>query len=230
VQEFPHEQIWHYCDSPDWGGVRMEFRLIYRGPLPCETSRRSGEHRIKMLEAKQKIRAFLHPQIKEYWHSHPSMKIPGSPFTAQYTEKGLSFWDFYANQNKVTSSSDHIHRFVPLITEGSYHGCAVNVLFLRRDTPNGALMHQGDLDNRIKVLFDALRMPKESQEIEDLPQSPDCNPCFCLMKDDKYIDHVSVTTDRILTPMETGEAIDDVLIVIHVIARVVNDERSFYPA
>ena len=116
-----------------------------------------------------------------------------------------------------------------MITERSHYGCAINVLFLRRDTANTPLLHQGDLDNRIKGLFDALKMPKESGEIQDVPQAADMNPCFCLVKDDKYIDHVSVTTDRLLVPVATNESINDVLIVIHVIARVVDIEHAFCP-
>jgi len=230
VEELPHTRVWHYRDSYEDGGEKMEFRLIYRGPLPSDQpGKRSEKHVISMVDLKQKIRDYLHPQIEQYWKSHPSAKVPGGPFTAAYTPQGLSFWEYYAEQNKVISKSNHIHRFAPLLTERTYFGCAVNVLFLRRDMPNVSLVHQGDLDNRLKVLFDALRMPRISQEVQDLPQPADRNPCFCLLSDDKYIDHVSVTTDRLLTPTEPGESENDVVIVIHVIARVVNDERTFYP-
>jgi hypothetical protein len=82
--------------------------------------------------------------------------------------------------------------------------------------PGGIVKHGGDIDNRLKVLFDALRMPRETQEVEDCPQAQDENPCFCLLADDEYIDHVSVMTDRLLSPQETGEAIHDVMLVIHV--------------
>jgi hypothetical protein len=81
----------------------------------------------------------------------------------------------------------------------------------------------------MKVLFDALRMPQKPLEVEDSPQPPDQNPCFCLAEDDKYIDHVSITTDRLLVPLQAGESIEDVLVVIHIIARVVDSERLFAP-
>ena len=72
-------------------------------------------------------------------------------------------------------------------------------------------------------------MPKETLEIEDVPQSPEENPCFCLLKDDQYIDHVSITTDRLLTPAQAKESIDDVIIVIHVNAKVADPDIQFRP-
>jgi len=183
-----------------------------------------------MVEIKHKIRTALHPQIRDFWMSHPALRVPGGPFTARYTEKSLTFWEHYSEQHKVVSASDHTHRFAPLITEQDYYGCAVNVLFLRRDIPGVSLIHKGDLDNRLKVLFDSLRMPSCTKEAYDSPQPPDQNPCFCLLKDDKYIDHVSVTTDRLLAPPAANESEDDVLIILHIIARVVDSERTFSPA
>jgi hypothetical protein len=219
----------HYCDSPT-DGIPMEFRLFYHGPLPAETSRRSNAAVLRMATIKHRIRAALHPQIKEFWQSLPVTKVPGGIFTAKYTEAELSFWEYYSNQHKTVSESNHIHRFAPLITESSYYGCSLDVLFLKRDMPRRIpLIHHGDLDNRMKVLFDALRMPKETQELEDIPQDPSENPCFCLLKDDRFIDHVSITTDRLLTPMQAKESIDDVIIVIHVNAKVVDAELQFRP-
>jgi hypothetical protein len=227
-ETLPHESVWHYCDSPKDGGVKVQFRLLYRGSLPSDSSRRDDAHRVRMVEVKSRIRAYLHPQIRDFWQSHPALSVPGGVFAAKYTERSLSFWDYYADQYKVVSASNHIHKFAPLITAKDYNGCAVNVLFLRRDMPNTPLIHQGDLDNRIKVLFDALKVPK-GNELVDEPQPLDQRPCFCLVEDDRYIDHVSVTTDRLLAPLGATESIDDVLILMHIIARVVDSERHFSP-
>jgi len=150
--------------------------------------------------------------------------------SAKYTEANLPFWDYYGNQNKVVSKSNHIHKFAPLITESSYYGCSLDVLFLRRDIPRRiGLIHQGDLDNRMKVLFDALRMPRETSELVDVPQPPEETPCFCLLKDDRYIDRAAITTDRLMTPLKDKEAIDDVIIVIHVNAKVADPDLQFRP-
>jgi hypothetical protein len=109
-------------------------------------------------------------------------------------------------------------------------GCSVDVLFLRRDVPGGIVRHGGDIDNRLKVLFDALRMPTRANEVDDVQQPPNENPCcFCLLSDDKYIDQISVTTDRLLTPQESTESIHDVILVIHVNAPLFDPRCDLAP-
>jgi hypothetical protein len=81
----------------------------------------------------------------------------------------------------------------------------------------------------MKVLFDALKMPRETLEIEDAPQDVDESPCFCLLKDDRYIDHIAITTDRLMTPLKDKEAINDVIIIIRVAARVADPDLQFQP-
>jgi hypothetical protein len=49
--------------------------------------------------------------------------------------------------------------FVPLASPRWCAVADVNVLFLRRSAPGQLIGHDGDIDNRIKTLFDALRVP-----------------------------------------------------------------------
>jgi hypothetical protein len=74
----------------------------------------------------------------------------------------------------------------------------------------------GDIDNRVKVLFDGLRMPKSAAEIGGFAPEPDEDPFFCLLEDDSLITEVSVTTDRLLIPMVAGDRVNDVLLILHV--------------
>lgn len=203
-------QVWRYRDLPESGGTGVEFRLVYKGSLPTDNAGRRDR-------AKHRIRSALHPQIRELCSSHPLMKT--GRYAATY-EGGLNYWDFYANQHKQVSAGDHIYRFVPIITSHNYHGCSLDVLFLRRDMPGWLVKHGGDIDNRLKVLFDALRMPNGTGELDDIPQRQEETPCYCLLEDDMYIDQLSVTTDRLLTPMADDESIHDVTLVIHVVARI----------
>jgi hypothetical protein len=74
--------------------------------------------------------------------------------------------------------------------------CELDVLFLRKE-PRGYLVNQaGDLDNRIKVLFDALRVPKENELPATLEALPD--PFFCLLEDDRLITSVRIVSERLL--------------------------------
>jgi hypothetical protein len=199
----------------------MEFRLAYRGHLPSET----GSPRLK---DKFRIRSVLHPQLRELWASHRILKELQKDLP-QSTKLPHGYLEALAEDHKFVSKSNHIHRFAPLVTKDNYHGCALDILFLRRDMPGGIVKYGGDIDNRLKVLFDALRHPKEAQEIEDIPQPPDENPCYCLLEDDQYIDQVSVTTDRLLTPPEGTESVNDVVLVIHVTIGMFDPRVHFAP-
>jgi hypothetical protein len=106
---------------------------------------------------------------------------------------------------------------VPLIREEHFHFCSLDVLFLRRDRPGNLVKSGGDLDNRIKVLFDALTVPGDNATagLEGEP-GPDERPFFCLLQDDNLITDVSITTDRLLHPMEDDERLNHVHLILHV--------------
>ncbi len=90
------------------------------------------------------------------------------------------------------------YRLVPLATRELELGCGLDILFLRYDQPGQTLLQSGDIDNRLKTLFDALRIP-QAGEYHGEP-SPDEDPLFCLLEDDSMITQVSVTTDVLLEP------------------------------
>lgn len=215
----------HFHDSPEGAYLSMEFRLIYRGRLPSETNR-------PRLKDKQRIRRELHPQFVNLWKSHRSLKElfearPIIETSSKGKEITASWAEFQSEKHKVVSiKGDHIHRFMPLITEENCAGCALDILFLRRDMPGGVFEFNGDIDNRLKVLLDALRKPREPQELENEPQPEEYRPCFCLLSDDGLIDKITVTTDHLLTPIASPESVDDVVLIIH--ATVGFFERSYH--
>jgi hypothetical protein len=63
----------------------------------------------------------------------------------------------------------------------------------------------GDLDNRLKVLFDALRIPTSVEEIGDDRPAEDGEVFFCLLADDRLITRVSIESFRLLEPHPGGE-------------------------
>jgi hypothetical protein len=112
------------------------------------------------------------------------------------------------------------YRFLPLVRSKLGVICSLDILFLRRDEPGDLISGGGDIDNRIKVLFDALRVPAEN-EVRGIPGA-DEDPLLCLLEDDKLISEVNVVTDRLLTPMEGTDHINDVHLIIRVTTVVVN--------
>jgi hypothetical protein len=196
----------------------MEFRLIYKGRLPAESSK-------SRTEDKRRIRKQLHPQLKKLWTDHKMLRVMGRfDFEPTDVDGMTATIREIASKHKVVSVHNHIHSFVPLIGEYSYTSCSLDILFLRRDAPGGLVKHGGDIDNRIKVLFDALSKPPDANHVEDAPPAED--PLFCLLDDDQYIDQVTVKTDRLLLPQESNEGVHDVLLVIGVKTSVFNVKRA----
>lgn len=77
------------------------------------------------------------------------------------------------------------------------------------------VLQGGDVDNRIKTLFDALRMP-DADVADNYPQSFD--PLYCLLESDTLISGFDVDTGRLLMP-QTVRA-NEVHLVIEVTVRV----------
>jgi len=109
--------------------------------------------------------------------------------------------------------------FLPLV--GSIFGgtdttCAIDILFLRRDEPGKIVSGGGDIDNRLKTLLDALKMPQAGELPPQVTPAVGESPFFCLVEDDRLITEIKVTTDRLLTPLIDGERENDVHLVLHV--------------
>lgn len=103
------------------------------------------------------------------------------------------------------------HCFIPLVRKSLALVCELDILFLRNDAPGSLVKSGGDLDNRIKTLFDGLRMPT----LDELKVgAPDADPCYCLLENDDLISGFSVRTDRLLTDPNRSES--RVLLVIEV--------------
>ena len=193
----------------------MQFCLVYRGQLPParweEDTRRKEKHL---------IRKQLHKQLKELWQLHPLLKQWSAPFSENDPRSVLT--GLADNYGKFG------FRWVPLIADRYGLACALDILFLRRDEPGNVIKAGGDIDNRLKVLFDALRVPAEPKEIEGYSPESDGSesPFFCLLQSDGLINEIRVETDRLLTPLANGDAINDVELIIHVRTLVANARKA----
>jgi hypothetical protein len=180
----------YLCPPSEKEGVKVEFRLVYRGSLPAGSSANSRA------TEKQAIRKALHPQLKEWWAQNSKWMGDAELIANNFDRCGF--------------------RFAPVVSKKRCQNCSIYILFLRRDSPGNLITSGGDIDNRIKVLFDGLRMPTDRNETAGAVPDEDENPFFCLLEDDKLITEVHVVTDRLLTPVETGERKHDVELVIQV--------------
>lgn len=183
----------------------MQFRLTYEGKL---LGAGNGGGRAAH---KHEIRKAFHRQLKRYWEVEPYL-----------SNAVLSGRD--GKKKPIRPLRDHLaeqyarlgYNFIPLVTPELRLICSVDVLFLRPSLP-GQIMKSGDIDNRIKTLFDALRMPESKDELGGF-EAPDDGetPFYCLMTDDKLIAHVSIETDMLLQPTEDTAGDNDARLVIQV--------------
>jgi hypothetical protein len=167
----------------------MEFRLFYRGPLKSNGGPTE----------KQTIRRQFHPQLKKLWAQEP---LAGS--------------EVYLDEN-----SDHTHliyplsnfKFACLVSERHKTYAELDILFLRPEPSGQIIKTGGDIDNRLKTLFDGLRRPIDANEIPngDIPKS-DETPFHCLLSDDALITKITVATDQLLDT----DSHDEVVLIIHV--------------
>jgi hypothetical protein len=190
----------------------MKFTLIYDGELP---STGNGSHKAKV---KWGIRKAFEPQLEQLWASHAELghiKKLGVwlPKTGTF---GIQQYHHDDPADGVEDETDHDGRpmrgredqwnlaapievggkkFLPLIRRSFALTCSLNITFLRQEDPGSLVLQGGDLDNRIKTLFDALRMPDDPAPIKD-PTMPEV--FHCLLESDALITGLNVSTDRLL--------------------------------
>jgi hypothetical protein len=58
-----------------------------------------------------------------------------------------------------------------------------------------------DINNRLKTLFDALRVPKKQEIQKSWAPTTDERPLHCLLYDDQWITRVNVETAQLLEPV-----------------------------
>lgn len=173
----------------------MDLRLIYRGPLPGDKG--------KTTETKHAIRRALRLQLLDHVRRREALgmlteqirgvksdvKLPGGPEP-----------DWAAIGKKYRFRGEE---FVPLVVGAAHAVCHLNILFLRRED-TGALItkrqdeYGGDLDNRIKIFLDALRVPQEEKEVPPNVKYELWEtgfPFYCLLEDDSLITKLSVEAD-----------------------------------
>ena len=157
----------------------MEFTLIYSGPLKGNGG---PDH-------KHQIRCQIHSQMRTLWSRSPLVDLRHF-YTLESSDKSVDL-----------NRSVGPYNFVPLVRSSLWLVCALDVSLLRPEAPGAIITQGGDIDNRLKTLFDSLRYPRN---VGELPKGStpgvDERPFFVCWEDDNLITAVSVRTDRLLLP------------------------------
>lgn len=205
--------------DPIEGKPVMQFRLLYSGRLlgaSRSDTRASFKHAIRL---------GLHPQLKRLWATNAGLSRITNLFATEWIQHHSDLakeeltdemWHGFGLQHLAKKWERCERGFIPLVTEEMHLRCKLDILFLRPEEP-GRLIQGGDLDNRLKTLFDALRMPSNLDECGGNPSAEEPNPIYCLLEDDRLISDVRVVTDSLLLlPKEREINENDVFLVIDV--------------
>ena len=170
----------------------MNFRLVYEGPLNANGN----------TSAKHAIRQAVHTQLQELI-DRKSM---------EHMKRNIEMQKPFISRFSVGP-----YTFIPLISEKLVHVAELHITFLTPEEPGSAITQGGDLDNRLKTLLDALRCPKNQQELPTgATPAENETPFYCLLEDDALVSALSITTDRLLRKNEDPS---QVLLIIQVIPR-----------
>jgi hypothetical protein len=156
----------------------------------------------------------LHPQLRELWDKDEFLKeYRNDPVVrVQPTEPSRTI-----GEAMIQTFTRFGIKFLPLVSKQYCDlACSLDILFLRRDDPGNLIKSGGDIDNRIKVLLDALRVPQDAEEVSGFTPTADQIPLYCLLEDDRLVTGINITTDRLLTAVPEGGHENDVHLIIKV--------------
>jgi hypothetical protein len=184
----------------------MRLTLTYEGPLHAASG---GETRNA---EKHTIRQRFHRELRDAWQTHLALR---DSLGRQMSRIQSRVREMEAGRRMPTVPKSVafpiIQRvdfnFVPLVCRDLYGICELDILFLRREPAGGIVNQAGDIDNRIKVLFDALRVPQNDNEIPSTI-TPDFgeDPFYCLLEDDKLITSFRLESDQLFGEREQSDA------------------------
>jgi hypothetical protein len=180
---------------------------------------------------KWEIRNQIHPQLAELWMSHPVLnriqKVAWLPKSGVGITPPSQTRIKYDYDTPAQPQGDHVINlcepfsvggklFQPLVRKSLDLACGIRILFLRKEEPGSIIHNMGDVDNRIKTLFDGLRMPKKGDPTID--GGPCADPLYCLLEDDSLITDCDIRTDRLLSRPNSGGS--EVRLIIEIVINV----------
>jgi hypothetical protein len=137
----------------------MEFALHYRGILKA-AGRPAHKH---------ELRCHFHSQLKKLWNQLPLSVVrndalnpsPPDPSQKQWPSDNLKKLAEIAQFPSLIKPVGNFN-FVPLVNQRLNIVAELKVTLLRPEPPGAIITQGGDIDNRLKTLFDALKIPEKS--------------------------------------------------------------------
>lgn len=161
----------------------MKFTLHYRGLL---RSNGNPKH-------KQELRSSFHPQLSDLWGRNPLVDQRDNLLSPAYEASAIKEVQGF--------------EFASVVNSRYYLVAKLDIVLLRPEDPGNVLAQGGDIDNRLKTLFDALSVPKDGQLPRGFMPNQDEQPFHCLLEDDSLVTGVSVRSDRLLGQAKPHEVL-----------------------
>ena len=179
----------------------MEFILTYKGEL------KSG-NKSRILEHKHEIRKQFRDQLKVLWETSDVMKnyevngayneleeVPRPIYARLEKDKGMRLLYECIKEHEPFQINNF--SFIPLVCKRFHLKCSLDILMMEQKS--SGVINNSDIDNRLKTLFDALRMPSD-QELKDARiEGKNLEPFYCLLEDDNLITSFLVKSENLLS-------------------------------
>lgn len=170
------------------GDEAVEIRLEYKGYIPADKP--ANDHRSDL---KQQIRLAFSDQLSRKWRDSPQLR-EHERIAPPHEDLGPALPEGYRWDDGRHRPEDKSLAFfqvqmcgftwVPLVTWHNYLRCELDITF--HGEGHSTVTREGDIDNRIKTLFDALRMPLRDTEVPGHMQGKG-ERAYCLLEDDSLM-------------------------------------------
>jgi hypothetical protein len=213
----------------------MEFKLRYNGdmlrPQQARDARRSEKHALRL---------HFHEQLREIWRNDARYSQINPLEVGEAVYAG-NIWDVQRNaENKIpyfagTPLRGFLYqrrlagyRFVPMVTRVMEADCHLRIALRRPIKPGTIIYSGGDLDGRLKTLFDAFAMPPQQQ---DLPEGITGNdaPCLCLLESDELITGLSIESEEWRAAPSSHHAEADITVTIQAVTLMYGTRQILVP-
>ena len=163
----------------------MRFPLFFEGSLPSSGNSDPTRPRPSKLQAIWAIRDAIRPQLNRLFETHQALSRRSGASRA-------------ARHALIPPIMVDGHRFYALVRNRLKLKCRLTIDLLVNHEPATVVTQHGDLDNRLKTLFDGLRTPTSQQEIKGhvTPEALEKDEYICLLENDAVITGLHVETMR----------------------------------
>ncbi|MGR3318615.1 MAG: hypothetical protein ACUZ8O_09060 [Candidatus Anammoxibacter sp.] len=176
--------------------MKFDFTLHYDGNLK---SNGDPTH-------KHSLRKHFHKQLQCYLNSQPDAvkRLVENQGNSDILRRGFKFIPFIRSKNFMVGQVD---------------------IFILQPGPLGSIFTGGgDIDNRLKTLFDSLKVPEQDAIPQGEQPSGDEEPFYCVFEDDRLITKVSVNTAQLL---EKRKDDSNVILTIKVVGEETVSSSSY---